>query len=163
MRLVAFILVCLDPRERNHRLPHEEIAMLKELGFGALRLPTDAGGRGVSLSELLVVARDVTAADSNIAHAFRNHLWQVESALRRRDHPSERKLTLPKLHGDPFQLGHFLHGVATTFAPDAAHLDPAKRHVRFIRHRRVVDVNHARLNPQREIERLLQVVGNNAG
>jgi alkylation response protein AidB-like acyl-CoA dehydrogenase len=74
-------------RERNHRLPHEEIATLKALGFGALRLPAEAGGRGVSLSELFVVARDVAAADSNIAHAFRNHLWQVEAALRRRDHP----------------------------------------------------------------------------
>jgi hypothetical protein len=36
---------------------------------------------------LLLVARDVAAADSNIAHAFRNHLWQVEAALRRREHP----------------------------------------------------------------------------
>ncbi|NMM03824.1 acyl-CoA dehydrogenase [Paraburkholderia sp. RP-4-7] len=74
-------------RERNHRLPHEEIATLKALGFGALRLPANAGGQDVSLSELFVVARDVAAADSNIAHAFRNHLWQVEAALRRRDHP----------------------------------------------------------------------------
>src|SRR5471032_3664625 len=74
-------------RERAHRLPHEEIARLKVLGFGALRLPSDAGGQGLSLSELLVVARDIAAADSNIAHAFSNHLWQVEAALRRRDHP----------------------------------------------------------------------------
>jgi alkylation response protein AidB-like acyl-CoA dehydrogenase len=84
---IAHIASTAAERERNHRLPHEEIAMLKELGFGALRLPDDAGGRGVSLSELFVVARDVAAADSNIAHAFRNHLWQVEAALRRRDHP----------------------------------------------------------------------------
>jgi len=74
-------------RERSHRLPHEEIALLKELGFGALRLPADAGGRGASLSELFVVARDIAAADSNIAHAFRNHLWLVEAALRHRNHP----------------------------------------------------------------------------
>ncbi|KIG10787.1 acyl-CoA dehydrogenase family protein [Caballeronia concitans] len=74
-------------RERDHRLPHEEIAKLKALGFGALRLPSDAGGHGVSLRELFVVARDIAAADSNIAHAFRNHLWQVEAALKRREHP----------------------------------------------------------------------------
>ena len=74
-------------REHQHRLPHEEIAQLKQLGFGALRLTGDAGGRGVSLSDLLVVARDIAAADSNIAHAFRNHLWHVEAALRHRDHP----------------------------------------------------------------------------
>jgi alkylation response protein AidB-like acyl-CoA dehydrogenase len=84
---LANIALTAAERERNHRLPHEEIAVLKALGFGALRLPVEAGGRGVSLSALLLVARDVAAADSNIAHAFRNHLWQVEAALRRQDHP----------------------------------------------------------------------------
>jgi len=74
-------------RERAHRLPHEEIARLKALGFGALRLSSDAGGHGASLHDMFGVARDVAAADSKIAHAFRNHLWQVEAALRRRDHP----------------------------------------------------------------------------
>lgn len=74
-------------RERTHRLPYDEIAALKAHGFGALRLPADSGGQGSTVSELLVVARDIAAADSNIAHAFRNHLWQVEAALRRRDHP----------------------------------------------------------------------------
>ena len=84
---IADIASSAAAREREHRLPHEEVARLKALGFGALRLPSDAGGQGLSLSALLVVARDIAAADSNIAHAFRNHLWQVESALRRRNHP----------------------------------------------------------------------------
>ncbi len=84
---IADIASTAAERERAHRLPHEEIARLKALGFGALRLPSDAGGQGLSLSALLVVARDIAAADSNIAHAFRNHLWLVEAALRRRDHP----------------------------------------------------------------------------
>ncbi|MBB3001791.1 acyl-CoA dehydrogenase family protein [Paraburkholderia tropica] len=74
-------------REREQRLPHEAIAALKALGFGALRLPVEDGGHGVSLSGLFTVARDLAAADSNIAHAFRNHLWQVEAALQRREHP----------------------------------------------------------------------------
>lgn len=86
-QIIDDIAASAAERERDHRLPREEIASLKALGFGALRLPVDAGGRGVSLRELLVVARDVAAADSNIAHAFRNHLWQVEAALRRREHP----------------------------------------------------------------------------
>ncbi len=74
-------------REREQRLPYEEIATLKALGFGALRLSADDGGHGSTLSGLFEVARDLAAADSNIAHAFRNHLWQVEAALLRRDHP----------------------------------------------------------------------------
>ncbi|MFM0736337.1 acyl-CoA dehydrogenase family protein [Paraburkholderia xenovorans] len=84
---ISDIAATAAERELAHRLPNEEIATLKALGFGALRLPADAGGSGLSLSELLAVARDIAAADSNIAHAFRNHLWQVEAALRRQDHP----------------------------------------------------------------------------
>ncbi|WP_250494606.1 acyl-CoA dehydrogenase family protein [Caballeronia sp. GAWG1-1] len=85
--IIADIASTAAARELAHRLPHEEIARLKAAGFGRSRLPADAGGLGLSLSELLVVARDVAAADSNIAHAFRNHLWQIEAALRRRDLP----------------------------------------------------------------------------
>jgi alkylation response protein AidB-like acyl-CoA dehydrogenase len=85
--IIADIAATAAAREREHRLPYDEITRLKAIGFGALRLPSDRGGHGVSLSELLVVARNVAAADSNIAHAFRNHLWQVETALRKRDHP----------------------------------------------------------------------------
>jgi alkylation response protein AidB-like acyl-CoA dehydrogenase len=84
---IAAIARDASSRELEHRLPHDEIARLKALGFGALRLPIEAGGHGVSLSDLFVVARDIAAADSNIAHAFRNHLWQVEAALRLREHP----------------------------------------------------------------------------
>jgi alkylation response protein AidB-like acyl-CoA dehydrogenase len=90
-------------REHHHRLPHEEIAKLKALGFGALRLPAEAGGHGLSLSDLFVVARDVAAADSNIAHAFRNHFWQVETALRRRDHPFHAHVL--KLAGEKKTVG----------------------------------------------------------
>lgn len=84
---ISGIAATAAQREREQRLPHEEIAALKALGFGALRLPADDGGHGVSLRELFAVARDVAAADSNIAHAFRNHFWQVEAALERREHP----------------------------------------------------------------------------
>jgi alkylation response protein AidB-like acyl-CoA dehydrogenase len=74
-------------RERGRRLPHAEIGELKALGFGSLRLPKESGGAGASLTDLFFVARDLAAADSNIAHAFRNHLWQVEAAQRQPEHP----------------------------------------------------------------------------
>uniref|UniRef100_E1TI31 Acyl-CoA dehydrogenase type 2 domain protein n=1 Tax=Burkholderia sp. (strain CCGE1003) TaxID=640512 RepID=E1TI31_BURSG len=86
-KTIADIAATAAAREREHRLPHDEIAQLKALGFGALRLSPQQGGHGVSLGDLFVVARDLAAADSNIAHAFRNHLWQVETALRKKDHP----------------------------------------------------------------------------
>lgn len=84
---IAAIAAGAAERERVHRLPYEEIAGLKRLGFGALRLPAAGGGAGRSLSDLFTVSRDLAAADSNIAHALRNHFWQVEAALRLPDHP----------------------------------------------------------------------------
>jgi alkylation response protein AidB-like acyl-CoA dehydrogenase len=86
-QIIAEIASTAAERELAHRLPHDEVASLKSHGFASLRLPVEKGGRGASLSELLTVARDIAAADSNIAHAFRNHLWQVETALRQQDHP----------------------------------------------------------------------------
>jgi alkylation response protein AidB-like acyl-CoA dehydrogenase len=85
--VIAQIASTAAEREAHQRLPFDEIAALKALGFGAMRLPVELGGQGLALSELFAVARNVAAADSNIAHAFRNHFWQVETALRRREHP----------------------------------------------------------------------------
>jgi alkylation response protein AidB-like acyl-CoA dehydrogenase len=101
--IIADIAATAAQRERSHRLPRDEIAALKAHGFGALRLPPDAGGHGVSLSGLFAVARDVAAADSNIAHAFRNHLWQVEAALRRREHPFHARVL--ELTGEKKTIG----------------------------------------------------------
>ncbi|SEP42044.1 Acyl-CoA dehydrogenase [Methylobacterium sp. ap11] len=55
-----------------------ETAALKARGFGAVRLPREAGGAGVSLPELFALARDLASADPNIAHVFRNHFFAVE-------------------------------------------------------------------------------------
>jgi len=97
--VIAEIARTAAERELAHRLPHEEIAKLKALGFGALRLPADAGGRGLTLTAMFTVARDIAAADSNIAHAFRNHLFLVEKALRHDEHPFHAHvLTLTRQH-----------------------------------------------------------------
>lgn len=85
--ILAEIAATAAQRERQRELPYREIERLKALRFGALRLAGSAGGHGLPLSGLFAVSRDLAAADSNIAHAFRNHLWQVEAALRLPDHP----------------------------------------------------------------------------
>lgn len=79
-------------RENATELPHDAMAELKALGFGALRLPIEQGGNGLSLTDLFAVARDLAAADSNLAHAFRNHSWQVELALRNASHPMHARV-----------------------------------------------------------------------
>ncbi len=101
--LIDRIAASAAERECAQRLPHEEIAELKALGFGALRLSPEAGGKGVSLTDLFTVARDIAAADSNIAHAFRNHLFQVEAALRKSTHPFHAKVL--SLTGEHKTLG----------------------------------------------------------
>lgn len=54
---------------------------LKDARLGALRLPREIGGAGLSLVELFAFVIDLAAADSNVAHAFRNHLNTTESLL----------------------------------------------------------------------------------
>jgi len=68
-------------RDVGHRLAYEEVAALKARGFGAVRLGKENGGKGVSLPALFELVRDVAAADSNLAHIFRNHFFAIEQHL----------------------------------------------------------------------------------
>ncbi|MFC3692340.1 acyl-CoA dehydrogenase [Chenggangzhangella methanolivorans] len=63
-------------RERVH--PTDVIALLRERRVGALRLPVEEGGRGYSLRRLLSFVIGLAAADSNVAHALRNHYAFVD-------------------------------------------------------------------------------------
>lgn len=68
-------------RERGRILPHEEIALLKQSGFTALRVPADLGGAGVSLVQLFDLLIDLAEADTNLAQGLRSHLALVEDRL----------------------------------------------------------------------------------
>jgi alkylation response protein AidB-like acyl-CoA dehydrogenase len=72
-------------REANHELPFSEVATLREQGFGALRLPVELGGHGATIRQLLVLLRELGAADSNLPQALRQHYYQVELLLRKQD------------------------------------------------------------------------------
>ncbi|WP_226363291.1 acyl-CoA dehydrogenase [Pseudonocardia sp. ICBG1142] len=65
-------------RELNRRLPVAEIAALRDAGFGAVRLPVEAGGAGASLRQLFGLLVELGAADSNIPQALRTHLLFTE-------------------------------------------------------------------------------------
>jgi len=60
---------------RTH--PHDVLALFRQARFGALRLPHPDGG-GASLREVFREAIQLGAADSNVAHIFRNHFTFVE-------------------------------------------------------------------------------------
>ncbi|WP_394251896.1 acyl-CoA dehydrogenase family protein [Arthrobacter pityocampae] len=68
-------------REQDRRLPYDEVAALKEAGFGALRVPEAYGGSGVSLRQLFVLLTDLAAADSNLTQLWRGHFAFVEGTL----------------------------------------------------------------------------------
>ena len=68
-------------REQNRRLGREEIKWLKEAGFGAVRVPVEYGGDGVSLPQLFQLLIELAEADSNIVQALRGHFAFVEDRL----------------------------------------------------------------------------------
>ena len=68
-------------RELDDVLPDQEVGRLKELGFGAVRVPTPYGGRGISVRELTQLWIDLAAADSNLPQALRGHAALVEDRL----------------------------------------------------------------------------------
>jgi alkylation response protein AidB-like acyl-CoA dehydrogenase len=65
-------------RERNRTLPFEEIKLLREAGFGALRAPVEFGGLGATLAQTFDLLIALAAADSNLPQALRVHFNVVE-------------------------------------------------------------------------------------
>src|SRR6202453_3197115 len=72
-------------RERDRVLPFEQIQWLKDAGFGAVRAPTEYGGRGATLPELFALLAELAEADSNITQALRVHFAYVEDVFNSED------------------------------------------------------------------------------
>lgn len=68
-------------REQQRLLPYEPIQWLKEQGFGALRVPVQYGGAGLSIVQLVSVLTELGKADSNVLQALRGHFAFVEDRL----------------------------------------------------------------------------------
>lgn len=65
-------------RDFNRTLVFEQIGWLREKQFGALRLPVELGGYGLSLVDSFDLLIELSAADSNINQALRLHFSRVE-------------------------------------------------------------------------------------
>lgn len=72
-------------RDLQRRLPHEEVAWLREAGLPRIRLPREAGGQGATLPELIGLLVELGAADTNVVNIIRAHLGFVEDVLNSRD------------------------------------------------------------------------------
>lgn len=62
-------------------LPTKAIEWIKEAKLGALRLPKELGGSGITNQELFEVIRRIATADPDVAHALRSHFIFVEDNL----------------------------------------------------------------------------------
>ncbi|NBD23906.1 acyl-CoA dehydrogenase family protein [Paenibacillus glycinis] len=78
-------------RELNRKLLHEEIRLLQERRFGALRIPEEEGGFGVSIPELFHLLIELSEADSNVTQALRIHFGFVERILNLPDGDRRRR------------------------------------------------------------------------
>jgi alkylation response protein AidB-like acyl-CoA dehydrogenase len=68
-------------REQTRSLPFEEIAALRDAGFGAIRLPIAQGGSGATLPQLFRLLVELGEADSNLVQILRAHFAFVEGRL----------------------------------------------------------------------------------
>jgi len=62
-------------------LPTNAIEWIKEAKLGALPLPKELGGSGITNQELFEVIRRIATADPDVAHALRSHFIFVEDNL----------------------------------------------------------------------------------
>lgn len=99
------------PRELDRVLLFEPIGWLREARFGALRLPVEAGGAGVSLVQLFELLIELGAADSNLPQSLRLHFHRVEHLLNARGGDKRNFWLAQVANGDLF-------GNATTEPPD---------------------------------------------
>ncbi|SOY92883.1 Acyl-CoA dehydrogenase, putative DBT sulfur dioxygenase [Cupriavidus taiwanensis] len=65
-------------RERTRTLAHDAVALLRDAGFGALRVPREHGGLGASASQLYALLIELGAADSNLPQILRAHFGFIE-------------------------------------------------------------------------------------
>lgn len=72
-------------RERSRALPFDEVRLLKEAGFGALRVPIEFGGLGATLRQTFDLLIGLAAADSNLPQALRAHFNLVEDLRLNKD------------------------------------------------------------------------------
>ncbi|WP_420099266.1 acyl-CoA dehydrogenase family protein [Corynebacterium sp.] len=68
-------------RDSRRELPTEAVGLLRQAGFGTLRIPSDRGGFGASLRQTFSLLIDLAAADPNLTQALRVHFSTVEGLL----------------------------------------------------------------------------------
>ncbi|MEL4073202.1 acyl-CoA dehydrogenase family protein [Ochrobactrum sp. GPK 3] len=99
-------------RDRDRLLPYEAVDLLRKSGFGALRVPTEFGGEGTSLTNLFALLTELSEADSNLTQILRGHFGFVEIALHHADKNWSRRWLEAAAKGALFAPAHTEPGVS---------------------------------------------------
>jgi len=77
-KLAARLAQQASERDRERRLPYEEIDWFSQSGLWAITVPKSYGGAGVSFVTLTEVIKIIAAADPSLAQLPQNHLGLVD-------------------------------------------------------------------------------------
>ncbi|RAU46257.1 SfnB family sulfur acquisition oxidoreductase [Pseudomonas sp. RIT412] len=103
-------------RDRERRLPHEELEQFSRSGLWGISVPKAFGGAGVSSVTLAEVIRIISAADGSLGQIPQNHFYTLE-VLRVNGSPEQQKrLYAEVLAGQRF--GNALAELGTKTAHD---------------------------------------------
>lgn len=72
----------IERRSQGGSAPYQAIEKIKELKLGALRLPIELGGQGISIEELFKIFIEIAHYDNDIPQILRSHFQFVEDLLR---------------------------------------------------------------------------------
>lgn len=89
--LFARIAETAADRDRQRRLPFEEVRWLRAAGISTLRLPEELGGSGLTLDELFELLVELGEADPNFPQLLRAHIMFTETVLHQRDSPQRER------------------------------------------------------------------------
>ena len=99
-------------RDHTRTLAHEPVQWLREVKFGALRVPVAYGGLGASIEQLFDLLIDLAAADANLAQILRAHFGFIDRLLLDKDVTAQARWLVLAGQGEIF-------GNATTEARKA--------------------------------------------
>ncbi|MCX6503316.1 MAG: acyl-CoA dehydrogenase family protein [Microbacterium sp.] len=113
-------------RERERRLPYEEVAALRDAGFTRVTLPPRFGGDGATPSELFELLAELARRDPNLTQLLRSHFSFADRILH--SPPGSRRdrllgmLADGSIHGNAtFERGPATVGSVTTVITRDAH------------------------------------------
>ena len=110
-RLADSIAVSSIERDRERRLPFEELDWLSDAGLLAITVPKAYGGAGVSNVTLAEVVATVAAADGSLGQIPQNHFYMVEALRLAGSEEQKRRYFHRVLDGD--RLGNAFTEVGT--------------------------------------------------